>query len=503
MKWYKVSETIAKKANFLLIDLSYYPAFLEVKKKTGKLWSFASYVDHKNNLVSEFMNEEEKNNKDDFGYRFFLNNQNFTKYFSAVQGIIKSVNIYKKTIDRTNFDNISINTIIRLFKRGVPLYHKALGLFLISQPEFTEKIEIFIRDRLKDFVPKRNINDVLIGLTLSPQESCLEKERYDWLKNIVIPAITRYQSLPQLKKDPVVLKGIEKHEEKYKYYSASTEFGLWDRKHYLKLLKDDFSKGRNKLKQELLNIKNKKKINQRKKQEIIKRYKINSDLVEKTEFIAKLGVLRMNLRVLGWQFFNYLFPKLTDISSKILKLPKEEVGNLSYVDFVKLLQGSLTLNTNFKERKDKNVLVLITSQNGYQVFCGQSADKKYNSEIIEKINKVKEFKGMVVNNKGIVRGKVFLFKWNSKDFNKRIYKFPKDYILVVGQTRPLLMPAIRKAKMIITDEGGLLCHAAIVSRELDIPCIVGTKIATKVLKDGDLVEVDAEKGIVKILKRKK
>jgi len=53
------------------------------------------------------------------------------------------------------------------------------------------------------------------------------------------------------------------------------------------------------------------------------------------------------------------------------------------------------------------------------------------------------------------------------------------------------------AKAIVTDEGGLSCHAAIVARELGVPCIVGTKIATKVFKDGDLVEVDADKGIVR------
>jgi len=67
-------------------------------------------------------------------------------------------------------------------------------------------------------------------------------------------------------------------------------------------------------------------------------------------------------------------------------------------------------------------------------------------------------------------------------------------------TNPNMMPLIRKAKAIITDEGGITCHAAIISRELNIPCIIGTKIATKVLKDGDRVEVDADKGIVRKLK---
>jgi pyruvate,water dikinase len=59
---------------------------------------------------------------------------------------------------------------------------------------------------------------------------------------------------------------------------------------------------------------------------------------------------------------------------------------------------------------------------------------------------------------------------------------------------------MKKAKGIITDEGGMLSHAAIVSRELGLPCVVGTVKGTRVLKDGDLVEVDADKGIIKVLK---
>jgi len=60
---------------------------------------------------------------------------------------------------------------------------------------------------------------------------------------------------------------------------------------------------------------------------------------------------------------------------------------------------------------------------------------------------------------------------------------------------------MKKAAAIVTDEGSLTCHAAIVSRELGIPCVVGTKTATQVLKDGDLVELDADRGIVSILRR--
>ena len=68
-------------------------------------------------------------------------------------------------------------------------------------------------------------------------------------------------------------------------------------------------------------------------------------------------------------------------------------------------------------------------------------------------------------------------------------------------TTPDYLPNMKKALAFVTDEGGITCHAAIVAREMRKPCIIGTKVATRVLKSGDLVEVDAEKGIVTILEK--
>ena len=73
--------------------------------------------------------------------------------------------------------------------------------------------------------------------------------------------------------------------------------------------------------------------------------------------------------------------------------------------------------------------------------------------------------------------------------------------MVATMTFPNFIPAMEKAAAFVTDEGGILCHAAIVAREMKKPCIIGTKIATQVLKDGELVEVDANKGIVRKLFR--
>ncbi len=75
-------------------------------------------------------------------------------------------------------------------------------------------------------------------------------------------------------------------------------------------------------------------------------------------------------------------------------------------------------------------------------------------------------------------------------------KVAKGNILVTQMTFPAFIMAMQRAAAFVTDEGGLTCHAAIVAREMHKPCIVGTKHATQVLKDGDRVEVDANKGIV-------
>ena len=83
-----------------------------------------------------------------------------------------------------------------------------------------------------------------------------------------------------------------------------------------------------------------------------------------------------------------------------------------------------------------------------------------------------------------------------------ISKMKAGDILVSISTQPDLLPAMKKAAAFVTDQGGVTSHAAIVAREMNIPCVIATKIATQVLKDGDLVEVDADKGLVKIIKKK-
>lgn len=79
----------------------------------------------------------------------------------------------------------------------------------------------------------------------------------------------------------------------------------------------------------------------------------------------------------------------------------------------------------------------------------------------------------------------------------RTHEFEQGDILLAPMTSPEYIFAMRKAAAVITDTGGLTSHAAIVSRELGIPCLVGTKVATKVFRDGDLIEVDITSGVAR------
>lgn len=98
---------------------------------------------------------------------------------------------------------------------------------------------------------------------------------------------------------------------------------------------------------------------------------------------------------------------------------------------------------------------------------------------------------------GIVEGRVRLVgMFMRDDIEKEMNKVKRGDIIVTEMTRPHFLLAIRRSEGIITDLGGTLCHAAIVSREFNIPAVVGTKHATQVLKDEQRVIIDANEGII-------
>jgi len=139
-----------------------------------------------------------------------------------------------------------------------------------------------------------------------------------------------------------------------------------------------------------------------------------------------------------------------------------------------------------------NIFLLKTAKNGLKILSGKKAKvfvKKLG--LLENYSGVKEAKGQPAYI-GKARGRVKIIQVPS-DMKKMV----QGDILISQATSPDLLLAMKKAGAIVTNTGGLISHAAITSRELKIPCIVGTGNATLIFKDGDMVEVDANKGVVK------
>jgi phosphohistidine swiveling domain-containing protein len=182
----------------------------------------------------------------------------------------------------------------------------------------------------------------------------------------------------------------------------------------------------------------------------------------------------------------------THIYSALLKLSerkKLDVELLKVMSFKEIEQLNSKIITIAKKRLKGyvwyNGIILPLSE--LKIFL-----KKHNFILkIDKTVKSEELRGTIAS-KGRVIGSVH------RIFNReQSIEFKKDEILIAPMTTPWYVPIMKIASAFVTDEGGLMSHAAILSRELKKPCIVGTKYATKVFKDGDLVEVDANKGIVK------
>ncbi len=180
---------------------------------------------------------------------------------------------------------------------------------------------------------------------------------------------------------------------------------------------------------------------------------------------------------------------------KRLNLTGREVRFLSPDELINILNKNADFPPKEEIYSRMESFVLTRHDQDIQLLTGKKAEEVVQRELITFIsNNEKVLKGTSAS-PGKVTGKAKIVLGIQDE-----HKIESGDVLVARQTTPDLLGAMKKSVAIITDEGGLLCHAAIVSRELKLPCIVGIKNATKILKDGDLVEVDANKGIVKILK---
>jgi phosphoenolpyruvate synthase/pyruvate phosphate dikinase len=140
----------------------------------------------------------------------------------------------------------------------------------------------------------------------------------------------------------------------------------------------------------------------------------------------------------------------------------------------------------------------VISFEGIEELVGEKAAVRRKQEVAQNNESIRDFRGVPASMGRVIgRAKVCFSATDA------LSKVEKGDILVASMTTPDYVPAMKKAAGIVTDEGGITAHAAIISRELKIPCIVGSKIATKAVSDGDMIEVNANHAVVTILSKSK
>ncbi len=287
------------------------------------------------------------------------------------------------------------------------------------------------------------------------------------------------KAIPQI--NPLLAELISNHQQKYGYLSYQFEGPGWREKYFYQQLQNCLKNSKN------LPLKIKLAIN---KQAIFKKLSIDKKHQQLFRIFADLVYLkgyRKDSMFFGCLARDRLFNEIgrrRNIPIKLIRyVYPQEMREV-------ILKGTVFLNL-LNKRYDYHLYHYQGRKFG-RILVGRQAKNFVNSldwqkDIIKNIDKIA---GMTAS-PGKASGRVKII-----NIVADIKKMKQGDILVSEATSPNLMPAIKKAAAIVTNVGGITCHAAIVSREFRIPCVIGTKIATKVLKDGDRVEVDATKGVV-------
>ncbi len=230
---------------------------------------------------------------------------------------------------------------------------------------------------------------------------------------------------------------------------------------------------------------------------LLARLELSSTQKRLMAYLQKLGYYHEVAEAVCSESFSE-FGKTLDKISRLTGIVLTDIKFYTPDEIYRLLGRGLKIYpSEIESRKKFFVLQMLNGQ--LKTYLGHQGKRIVEKELPkEKSVKTKQVSGVVACAGKIIMGRVRLVRKQAD-----MAKMKKGDVLVSPMTTPRLMQAVRLASAIITDEGGITSHAAIVSRELGIPCIIGTKIATKVFKDGDLVEVDANKGIVRLVSSKK
>ncbi len=416
--------------------------------------------------------------------RLFNADVNFFDKFAKIEmNIVDEVKQYVNYIKNKDLTQLDKNGLVNEFKRFNDLYIKSF-IAGMTRPEdyLTKTLE---EELINQKYNKNDIDNIFAKISTCPNEIPLSysEEPLDLLK-IALEAKNK-NNIDEL---------IVKHIEKYAWIKEPLEFEdtCFTKEDYLARLNN---LANDNIEEKIENILQVRKNNDIEYISILKQYSFSTKILKLIEAIRNFIFLRTYTTEYSDKLFytgrHTIFKEITQrtnvIDSDLIMLTDKEI-----LDIINSGTMSPEISSILKDRKKGFAMIwidgIVTT-----VFGDESIDIQ--NEI------AKEFKTTddTYDNEDIIIGNI-ANKGKAKGIAKiltsykDVYKVQKGDIIVATMTTPDYIFAMEKAAAFITDEGGITCHAAILSREFNVPCIVGTIDATEKIKDGDLIEVDAYNG---------
>lgn len=415
-------------------------------------------------------------NDEDFGRRV---------YKDCIDSCENLVNVSKKA-SQGNLKSLSSLTLVKRLDSYFDA-HLDFTPFLALPPNY----EKFVIDDINKFLVKK------VGSNKSEE----------YLQKLMTPKEYPFQVLEQINLAKIALKiktkqkidvgeSLKGHKQKYQWLSCynfdEDEFSTNDFRNRLKVLQ---SLSFEELKNKTENVIDKLDRDEIEFQKTVKELGLSRKILSKIKLLREFVFLRTYRIEMNSQSNFYLKPLLSEISNRGKITIKQLAMMLADEIETMLIDGTVPKSINFNDRNNTAIFWLDDCK--YYNAFGSEAKILISKQIVgvKQDKQVSKIKGTTASLGETVKGKVRLLNKNN------MHEFQKGEVLVATMTSPDFVPAMHKAVAMVTDEGGVLCHAAIVSREMNKPCITGTKIATITLQNGDLVEVNTKKGFVKIIKR--
>ncbi len=452
---------------------SWIKAHEELKKQVEEDYNTVDKIIDKTNEIGEEANEWAKEKISDIDLTKLKEEEiiSLLDTFIEKQSLIYTYGTYLPTLDFHNFSFIEGNLNKILKEKLKEEYAEAYNAFTFPSNNS------FSQDQEEDLLKLMN--------KYSPSFSSIKS-----------------YSISEIKiKLPDFYAALKEHTKKYCWVYYVYEGPAFTEDNFLEFIKDYIKRGINPHKR-LEEINAQKEKIKKMKEKYIKKIKPNEFELFILNITGKMVWAKPRRKDYQSHLY-YQAEKLLKEIARRLYITLKQARNCPPDMLKQALIGKTEIDTEYINSAI-NFHIAVPSKQGIEalILIGGEAEKFYKDKVKDKEENI-DTKGInklqgVCACSGKAKGKVKII-----NIPEDMVKMSDGDILVSTATTPSIVPAMKKAAAILTDEGGLTCHAAIVSRELNIPCVVGLKFITRVLKDGDEVEVDADKGVVKILERNK